>query len=195
MLTGSRLGLAAGFFVLVAMAKDGVIGVETVTAKAQTQLFWAFVLFVAAGVTDILDGYLARRLGVTGKFGRTFDPLMDKALVIGAFLLLAWYGPAISGVAWWMVAVVIGREVLVTIIRHTCEAKGHEFAATWAGKLKMNLQCVAIGTVIIYLGWRQEATWAQILRTVVVWAAVVMTAVSAVLYLGRLRNMASHSEK
>jgi len=137
----------------------------------------------------VLDGPLARRLKVTSKFGRTFDPLADKIVVGGGFILLAWYGKEITAIAWWMVAVILAREVLVTIMRHLSESQGRAFGATWAGKLKMFLQSFAIGTVIIYVAHCQGKDWAILVRNISVWVAVIFTAVSALIYLPRLKRI------
>jgi CDP-diacylglycerol--glycerol-3-phosphate 3-phosphatidyltransferase len=128
----------------------------------------AFVVFVVAGLTDIIDGITARRFNVTSKFGRMMDPLFDKILVCGAFICFAIIGepklfdfsPVTLAVFQWFVAfVVMAREVYVTVLRHIAEARGINFAATASGKLKMFLQSFAIGTVIIKMAHVPSATW------------------------------------
>ncbi|MGD8786680.1 MAG: CDP-alcohol phosphatidyltransferase family protein [Phycisphaerales bacterium] len=118
----------------------------------------AFVLFVIAGLTDIVDGIAARRLNVTSKFGRMVDPLADKILVCGSFICFAIIGePKLFGLGnvtlaiihWSVAGILIAREAYVTILRHIAEARGVNFAATVSGKVKMFLQSFAIGTVII----------------------------------------------
>ena len=128
----------------------------------------AFVLFVIAGLTDMVDGAIARKLKVTSKFGRMMDPLADKVLVCGAFICFAIIGEpklfslssVVLGVIHWAVAaVLILREVYVTVLRHMAEAKGISFAATVSGKIKMFLQSFAIGTVMVKMAHVQTATW------------------------------------
>lgn len=118
----------------------------------------AFVLFVVAGLTDIVDGHVARRWNATSKFGRMIDPLVDKILVCGVFICFALigvpklfqWGPSTLGVVHWTVAgVLLVREVYVTILRHVAEAHGINFAAVRLGKIKMFVQVFAIGTVLI----------------------------------------------
>ena len=118
----------------------------------------AFVIFVIAGLTDIVDGPVARKLNVTSKFGRMVDPLADKALVCGAFVCFAIIGEpklfgfgagALAAIQWSVAGVIILREAYVTTLRHIAEARGVSFAATVSGKIKMFLQSFAIGTVII----------------------------------------------
>jgi CDP-diacylglycerol--glycerol-3-phosphate 3-phosphatidyltransferase len=186
-LTGSRLIFAAGFVLLLGLADVEDKG--QIAAGEALKLDWAFVLFVIAGLTDIIDGPIARRLKVTSKFGRSFDPFVDKILIAGGFILLAYRGSELTGIAWWMVGVVLAREILVTILRSISESQGHDFRATWAGKLKMFLQSFAIGTVIIYVAHCQNESWALIIRYLAVWIAVVFTALSMLIYLPRLKNI------
>ena len=135
----------------------------------------AFVLFVIAGLTDIIDGMAARRFNVTSKFGRMIDPLFDKILVCGAFICFAIIGEpklfgfgsgALAAIQWSVAGVLILREVYVTVLRHIAEARGINFAATVSGKVKMFLQSFAIGTVMIKAAHVQTATWGYWFTTV-----------------------------
>jgi len=128
----------------------------------------AFILFVIAGLTDIVDGAIARKLNVASKFGRMLDPLADKVLVCGAFICFALIGRpklfnlppnALSAIQWTVAGVIIAREVYVTVLRHIAEARGVNFAATASGKIKMFLQSFAIGTVVIKMAHVQTALW------------------------------------
>lgn len=130
----------------------------------------AFILFVIAGVTDMIDGTVARKLGVASKFGRLMDPLADKILVCGAFICFAIIGEpklfdfsalTMTIIRWSVAGVIILREAYVTILRHIAEAKGINFAATVSGKIKMFLQSFAIGTVVMKMAHMQTATWAH----------------------------------
>ena len=139
-------------------------------------LLVAFIIFVVAGLTDIVDGKVARLFDVASKFGRIVDPLADKILVCGAFVCFAIVGeprldnfniaPAALVIIRWVVAgILIGREIFVTVLRQLAEARGISFAATASGKLKMFLQSFAIGTVVI--------KWAYVTRAWGDWFAVV----------------------
>ena len=150
--------------------------------------FW---LFLVAGVTDVLDGLLARMLRSVTSFGRILDPVVDKIMVCGAFVLFAsqhfWDGHNnIADVQPWMVVVIVGRELLVSAFRAESEAEGREFGASWVGKLKMFFQCVAVCVVLGQLAWNLESL--APLRTAAVWVAVAVTAMSAVSYLHRART-------
>src|SRR6516162_11371936 len=92
-LTAARLVLAIVLF--------GLIAVES--------WFWATVVFALAAVTDWLDGYLARKQGLTSALGRVFDPLVDKVLISGAFIFLLGVPADGSGLRPWMVTVVAAR--------------------------------------------------------------------------------------
>jgi len=149
----------------------------------------AFILFVIAGLTDIVDGYAARRLNVTSKFGRMVDPLADKILVCGAFICFALIGqpklfdlsPGVLTAIHWLVAVVlIAREAYVTILRHIAEARGINFAATKSGKIKMFLQSFAIGTVVIKMAHVQTATWGYWFTIVVFTLMLTVTVISGI---------------
>ena len=166
-LTFGRLVLTIVFLVMILYSPH-------VTNKA-VFLDVAFVLFVVAGLTDIVDGIAARRFNVTSKFGRMLDPLVDKVLVCGAFIFFAiigepklfGLGPVTLAIIQWSVAgILIAREAYVTILRHIAEAHGVNFAATISGKVKMFLQSFVIGTVIIKMAHAQTVTWGYWFTTV-----------------------------
>lgn len=149
----------------------------------------AFILFVVAGLTDIVDGYAARRLKVASKFGRMVDPLADKILVCGAFICFAIIGQPklfdlspgmLTAIHWLVAAVLIAREAYVTILRHIAEARGVNFAATISGKIKMFLQSFAIGTVVIKMAHVQTATWGYWFTTVTFIIMLTVTIISGV---------------
>jgi CDP-diacylglycerol--glycerol-3-phosphate 3-phosphatidyltransferase len=196
-LTASRILFAVAYLILLLLVDRQVLGRsdsqdlfawrESVQWESQ-KLFWAFVLFVIAGITDVIDGPMARAMNVTSSFGRTFDPFVDKILIGGGFIVFALFPYEIAGLAWWMVAVMLLREVLVTVLRSKKESEGKEFGATWAGKVKMFIQSFAIGTLIIYSGYFQNENWAVIFRDIAIWIAVVFTVLSALPYFGRLKK-------
>jgi CDP-diacylglycerol--glycerol-3-phosphate 3-phosphatidyltransferase len=130
----------------------------------------AFVLFVIAGLTDVVDGHIARRWNATSKFGRIIDPLVDKVLVCGAFILVV-------------------REAYVTILRHRAEARGINFAAVRLGKIKMFVQVFAIGTVLIKAA-HVPAAWGHWFTLAVFVLMVVITVVSGLQATRRVRTPA-----
>jgi CDP-diacylglycerol--glycerol-3-phosphate 3-phosphatidyltransferase len=96
----------------------------------------------------VLDGWLARRGKHITTFGRIADPFVDKVLVLGAMIFLAVLPWSRSYFPAWIVVVVLAREFLVTGIRGWAESAGLEFPADWFGKVKMFVQCWAVGIVI-----------------------------------------------
>jgi CDP-diacylglycerol--glycerol-3-phosphate 3-phosphatidyltransferase len=147
----------------------------------------AFILFVTAGLTDMVDGAIARKLGVASKFGRMMDPLADKALVCGAFICFAIIGEpklfdfepvTMAIIRWSVAAIIISREVYVTVLRHIAEARGINFAATVSGKIKMFLQSFAIGTVVIKMAHVQTATWGYWFTTITFALMLIVTVIS-----------------
>ncbi len=147
----------------------------------------AFILFVIAGLTDIIDGKVARKLNVTSKFGRMLDPLADKVLVCGAFTCFALIGEPklfeITGtnlkiIHWGTAGILILREIYVTVLRHIAEAKGINFAATVSGKIKMFLQSFAIGTVVVKMAHVKDAAWGNWLTAAVYILTIIVTVFS-----------------
>lgn len=154
------------------------------------QHYWAaLVAFVIAAGTDWIDGWYARKYDQVTKLGRILDPFCDKILICGTYILLAvemsrfpWYGfPWYSQIAGWMAVVIVGRELLVTVIRSMVEGSGGDFSADLAGKLKMWFQCIAIGSCLVALALKRPAPearlplWLLIVMTASVWLSVAST--------------------
>lgn len=158
----------------------------------------AAVVFIIAAITDALDGHLARKWKAITKFGRIMDPMADKLLVLGGFIMLATPGfratlmPAetpfqISAVAGWMVVAILLRELLVTSIRGVYEAEGVDFSAGSLGKAKMVLQSITIPVVllIVALGSPIPGSTGRLIILFLVWATVITTLVSGLPYIGQ----------
>ena len=118
----------------------------------------ALATFIVAAITDMIDGWWARRFNRTSTFGRVFDPLTDKILIGGAFIFLI--TEPHSSMTPWMAAVVIGRELLITGVRGYVESLGKKFGADWFGKLKTILQCAWLVAVLLYLTVKDQS-WAS----------------------------------
>lgn len=188
LLTTARLVLAVILFVLLAFH------------FMRTSL----VLFVIAASTDWLDGYLARKRGETTTLGRILDPFVDKVVVIGSFIFLM--PDPDSGLAPWMVTVIVARELLVTGLRSYLEGESVAFGADWMGKIKMVLQCVAIGSILFFLGvirgptylWNEYAglvdEWGEQIKTAAVWVAVIVTCLSGISYTWRAARLIRQRE-
>lgn len=102
----------------------------------------AFVLFLAAIVTDWLDGWLARRTGTTSPFGKVADPIADKILVIGTFIALI--RTKDLDIPLWAVFLIIARELLIGGVRVLAGTQGKVLAAERGGKIKMAVQSGAV---------------------------------------------------
>lgn len=151
-----------------------------------------FSLFVIAGLTDIVDGIVARAFNVTSKLGRTLDPLADKILVCGAFLCFAIVAqPKLANfhlseltlalIRWSMVIILAAREILVQTLRQLAESRGVNFGAVWSGKLKMFIQSFGVGTVVI--GWafvsRPWGDWFTIITFAIVAVVTILSGIQA----------------
>jgi CDP-diacylglycerol--glycerol-3-phosphate 3-phosphatidyltransferase len=108
--------------------------------------FWAAALFALASITDWLDGYLARRMGVVTVFGKFLDPIADKLIVMAALIMLLPYG----NVPAWMVLVILGREIIITGLRGIASTEGIVIAASELGKFKTIFQIVAILALLLH---------------------------------------------
>lgn len=106
----------------------------------------ACAIFLVASLTDFVDGWIARRYGLVTAFGKVADPLVDKALVGSALLLLSGYGE----VGWWVTLLILAREVGVTLLRLWVIRYG-VIAASRGGKIKTALQIAAIGWYLLPL--------------------------------------------
>lgn len=165
-LTAARLGLALVLFILIHL-----------------QLWLASIgVFSVAAFTDWLDGYLARKLNLGSTLGRNLDPLVDKVLITGAYTFLI--ETPHSGVAAWMVTVVVARELIITGLRGYMENLGANFGADWLGKIKMVLQCAALIAIFVALEKGSEAGLDP-LRDLFILAMLAATALSGLQYLYR----------
>ena len=193
-ITLSRLALAIVFFVVLSQYSH---------KDPNTFLLdCCVVLFVITALTDILDGYLARKWGQVTPLGRILDPMVDKVLICGTFILLA--GPGftdadgilVSAVQPWMVVVIVGRELLVTGLRGFSESVGKQFPASIHGKLKMWVQSVAAPAVILIVAHGNDFLRGPVfssIKTGLVWITVIVTTVSLIHYLLQSRHILEES--
>jgi CDP-diacylglycerol--glycerol-3-phosphate 3-phosphatidyltransferase len=203
-LTASRLLLAGVFFAMLAYYQNQS------ALPRHGEALWlniALIVYLIALATDFLDGYLARRWKVEGAFGRVVDPFVDKVLVLGSFIFFAgknftepWNSPdemgipqavtTITGVAPWMVVVILARELLVTSLRGSMESSGEAFGAQLSGKLKMGFQSGTILVILLYVNYRRRLDadalrYATIFRDACIWLTLTITVVSGLMYVQR----------
>ena len=109
--------------------------------------FWAAALFAIASITDWLDGYLARRMGIVTVFGKFLDPIADKLIVMAVLIMILPF----DRVPAWMVLVILGREIIITGLRGIASTEGIVIQASDLGKFKTIFQLVAlIGLTLHY---------------------------------------------
>lgn len=202
LLTALRLALAIVFFAMLSWYQYEGRGDPMF-------LNIAFLIYLVALFTDFLDGYIARKYKLETPFGRVVDPFVDKVLVLGSFIFFAaknfiipdwelinrgtnlFVVKTITGVAPYMVVIMLARELLVTGLRGTAEQSGQNFGAQFSGKLKMVFQSVTILVILIYvnyLNWLTDHKWldaATRVRDLCIWATIAITVISGLLYVQR----------
>jgi CDP-diacylglycerol--glycerol-3-phosphate 3-phosphatidyltransferase len=131
------------------------------------------------------------------------DPFVDKILVLGSFAFFAGKNfiipdpehrvvTTITGVVPAMVVIILARELLVTSLRGRSEASGANFGAAFSGKLKMTIQSVTILVILVYVNYFRDERWARYVRDFFIWATIVITVLSGLLYIQRA--VAMHRE-
>lgn len=140
-------------------------------------LSWsAMALFTVAQISDMVDGYYARKYGVISSFGKFIDPLADKLLSMSVLIMLI----PLHRIAAWMVVLLIAREITITALRGIAATEGIEIAASDWGKKKTFVQAVAIGALLAhYPFWKINP---QRLGTFLIWLTMVISVGSGVHY-------------
>ena len=165
LLTGARLVLVPVFVALVVVSQ---------MARPGWQIA-ACLVFLVASMTDLLDGWIARRFDLVTAFGKVADPIADKALTGAALVLLSWY----DLLPWWVTALILVREWGVTLIRFWVIKYG-VIAASHGGKVKTALQIAAIVWYLLPLPAALAAVGPWVMG-----AAVLVTVVTGVDYVVR----------
>lgn len=147
-----------------------------------TGRFIALAIFIAASLTDFLDGYLARKNHLVTNFGKFMDPLADKMLVGAALICLV----ALERIPAWMVIVIISREFAISGFRLVASDNGIVIAASWWGKFKTTSQMIMIILLIANLGG-----CFVVLEQIFMWAALILTVISLVDYIWKNRQVLS----
>jgi CDP-diacylglycerol--glycerol-3-phosphate 3-phosphatidyltransferase len=142
--------------------------------KGENMDLWAVGVFLIAAVTDLLDGYLARKHSQVTTLGILLDPLADKLLTSAAFISLV----ELQLVPAWMVVIIVGRELAVTGLRAIASARGWALEASDLGKTKMVLQVVAITVIVL----ERRLPLLLPLGSLLLWMVVVFALASAAQY-------------
>ncbi|MCI9132837.1 MAG: CDP-diacylglycerol--glycerol-3-phosphate 3-phosphatidyltransferase [Lachnospiraceae bacterium] len=146
----------------------------------------ALAIFIAASLTDFLDGKIARKYNLVTNFGKFMDPLADKLLVCAALICLIETGK----LAAWMVIVIISREFIISGFRLIASDNGVVIAASYWGKFKTTFQILMICLLIADLG--EAFVW---LEQAVTWIALGLTVISLVDYLLKNRDVLKEGER
>jgi CDP-diacylglycerol--glycerol-3-phosphate 3-phosphatidyltransferase len=133
---------------ILTMARIAAIPLLSVLLMTPTQSagFWAAAVFSLASITDWLDGYLARRMGIVTIFGKFLDPIADKLIVMAALIMILPFGRVPA----WMVLVILGREIIITGLRGIASSEGIVIQASDLGKFKTIFQLVAIIGLLLH---------------------------------------------
>jgi CDP-diacylglycerol--glycerol-3-phosphate 3-phosphatidyltransferase len=185
-LTVSRFGLTAAF--LIAFFTESMPYHETA----------ALVFFCLGGITDFLDGEIARRRKLITNFGILMDPLADKILVCSAFI--SFVERRETGIEAWMVVVIVARELAITGLRLLAASKNRVLAAESFGKHKTISQLSTVISILVLLAYPQWGAfgklfgftvagkpWVLWFAVIAKWLAVSLTLFSGAIYLWRNR--------
>jgi len=154
------------------------------SGNGERELLASFV-FIAASLTDAIDGYLARRRAQVTTVGMLLDPVADKLLIAAAFVTLVQFNPSI--VPAWMAVIIIGREFLVSGLRSIAASEGFTIQASDLGKLKMFVQIFSVVAAIVdhhwaYLPWYFLGLPVRPIALVSIWVMVALSLWSAADY-------------
>jgi len=139
-----------------------------------TKEWLALIIFLFAAMTDLLDGYIARRRRQITTFGKLLDPVADKLLISAAFISLV----ELDRVPAWMVVLIVGREFAVNGLRSIASAQGFQIAASDLGKTKMVAQVISVSLLLI----SPPGTILAELAHISLWLVVLFAVVSMVEY-------------
>lgn len=183
----SRIWNLPNYLTMLRLALVPVFGYLLLTDSGQNAAarWWAAVVFVVASLTDLADGAIARKRNLVTTFGKVADPIADKALTGVALLGLSYLGE----LPWWVTLVILGREVLVTVVRFVVIRHG-VIPASRGGKAKTVTQMTAILLYIIpATGWLADFRWYVMLL------AVALTVLTGLDYMARAVHLRRNSER
>ena len=139
----------------------------------------ALGIFIAASLTDLLDGKIARKYNLVTDFGKLMDPLADKLLVSAALICLCELGR----LAAWIVIIIISREFIISGLRQIAADNGIVIAASYWGKYKTTFQMIMICLLIVNIDVL------SLISAIVTWIAVILTIVSLIDYMVKNRQV------
>ena len=161
----------------------------------------ALILFIMAGVTDYLDGHIARARNLITNFGILMDPLADKIMTCSAFIAFVesthLKPDAPVKLAAWMVVIIVGRELVITGLRLLAASKNVVLMAERYGKHKTVWQIISLIALLVvdalneWPQWLQQLfrSWSPTFAIIALWITVILTATSGLIYLWRNRAL------
>jgi cardiolipin synthase len=176
---------------LLSLLRMGIIPLFVI-ALLEGQPRRALILFVVAGLTDLLDGAIARFFDQRSLLGTYLDPIADKLLLVTAYVMLSLPGAPGGGIPLWITVLVIARDVLIVVMALVLHlAHGvPSFPPSWISKVNTVAQVTAIAGVLVAAmlpGW-------ELLATVLVHVVAVLTVASGLDYVVRANRMAARHE-
>lgn len=177
-LTVVRVIMIVPFIVFLLGGQAGWFGENKMIADAI-----AFVLFVTASLTDLIDGKIARKYNLVTNFGKFMDPLADKLLVCSALIALV----EMSRIPAWVVILIIGREFIISGFRLIASDNHVVIAASYWGKFKTTFQMIMVCMMILNVGrfWFPF----QVLTDIIMWISLALTMISLVDYIMKNRDV------
>jgi len=160
--------------------------------NTQESRYWATLVFLLASLTDLLDGYVARKYGLITTLGKVADPIADKFLTGVALIGLSY----LNALPWWVTIVIIAREIGVTLLRFWVIEHG-VISASRGGKTKTLLQMIAISMYLVL--WPTSASpdliqfW-DVAKVVVMALALILTLTTAVAYIRKALELRKNIE-
>jgi CDP-diacylglycerol--glycerol-3-phosphate 3-phosphatidyltransferase len=162
----------------------------------------AFIIFLGAALTDLYDGYLARKYGDVTNFGKVIDPLADKFLLSAAFIAFYLKSDDVTReISLWVLLVILGREIIIMIFRYYSLQRGMVISTSRLAKAKTLTQNFFIGSVLVRLVHRSLGEqyplfhfsgfdgFHQDLNTFSLWVVLFLTVSSGLFYVWRNRHM------
>ncbi len=155
----------------------------------------ALIIFLIAGLTDFIDGEIARRYGFVTNFGKLMDPLVDKIMMAAAFISLV----PLKAIPAWAATAVVGRDFLITGLRLMATSKGRILPAERLGKQKTSWQIITVifflallSMVELHIASSATPWWSLAWRRagrILVWLTVALTLFSGIAYAWRHRDL------
>lgn len=140
-------------------------------------------IFIVASLTDLLDGKIARKYNLVTNFGKFMDPLADKLLVCSAMICLV----DLKLIPVWVVLIIIAREFIISGFRLVASDNGIVIAASYWGKFKTTFQMLMV--IVIIFNINLQLGWLNILGTILIYVALVLTVVSLIDYIAKNKDV------